>query len=194
MQLELMFIRSLMKMTVMNKLKNTKFKNNKLLYQKIAVSVVAAVFLVLLYAMIFSFSEQDGEASGGLSRKISEHCVEIANVLSGREWSQEKMDYLAELYEYPIRKLAHFGEYACMGVLVYTLWRPWKARNKKLFLLVTIWVAVSAAGDECHQLFVPGRYGSFADVLLDTCGGVFGILCCWLLEKWLQIPGFVDRR
>jgi VanZ family protein len=37
---------------------------------------------------------------------------------------------------------------------------------------------VSAAFDEIHQLFVPDRYGNFADVLLDTTGGCFGLICC----------------
>lgn len=89
----------------------------------------------------------------------------------------------ATYWEHPIRKLAHFSEYAFMGVLVYTMWRPWKEHNKRLYLFVVLWVALSAAGDEFHQLFVPGRYGSAADVLLDTCGGAFGVWCCVVPEK-----------
>ena len=42
---------------------------------------------------------------------------------------------------------------------------------------------VSAGADEFHQLFVPGRYGCFADVVLDTCGGAFGLLVCVCVEK-----------
>ncbi|MBE5874320.1 MAG: VanZ family protein, partial [Lachnospiraceae bacterium] len=41
----------------------------------------------------------------------------------------------------------------------------------------------SAAADEIHQLFVPDRWGSFADVLLDTCGGAFGVLICVFAER-----------
>lgn len=161
-------------------------KRNMLLYKKIAVSVMAAVFLAILYMLIFSFSEQDGEASGSLSRMISEKCVEIMNTLSGKTWSYALMESMTEYFENPIRKLAHFMEYACMAVLVFAIWRPWKERNKRLYLLVILWVAVSAAGDEFHQLFVPGRYGSVADVFLDTCGGCFGMWLCVLAEKLIQ--------
>lgn len=146
---------------------------------------MAAVMLLLLYSLIFSFSAQDAEQSGSLSHLISEKCVEIFNSLSGKRWTETFMRELTLYFENPIRKLAHFAEYACMGILVYTMWRPWKNRDRKLYGFVVLWVFLSAAGDEFHQLFVPGRYGSFADVLLDTCGGAFGMWMCVLLEKRL---------
>jgi VanZ family protein len=37
--------------------------------------------------------------------------------------------------------------------------------------------------DELHQYFVPGRYASLLDVLLDGCGAVLGALAFWLLRK-----------
>lgn len=151
--------------------------------KKMAVSIVAALLLTFLYSIIFSFSAQDGEQSGSLSHMISEKCVAFLNSLSGGEWTQSFMLGLADYFEHPIRKIAHFAEYACMGVLIYTMLRPWNKRDKKLFLTVLLWVIVSAAADEIHQLFVPDRWGSFADVLLDTCGGAFGLLLCVLAEK-----------
>ena len=104
-------------------------KNNK---KKIAVSVVAAILLVLLYLLIFAFSGQDGEESGSLSSMISEKCAELLNAISGKHWTQNVIDSMATYFEHPIRKLAHFSEYACMGVLLYGVWRPWKERNRKL--------------------------------------------------------------
>ena len=167
-------------------------KNNK---KKIAVSVVAAILLVLLYLLIFAFSGQDGEESGSLSSMISEKCAELLNAISGKHWTQNVIDSMAAYFEHPIRKLAHFSEYACMGVLLYGVWRPWKERNRKLYLLIVLWVFVSAGADEFHQLFVPGRYGCFADVVLDTCGGAFGLLVCVCVEKIVrrrkQKSGFV---
>lgn len=176
------FIRQLVKTNNVAK-QNSNMKQKKYKHKKIAVSVVAAVFLVLLYTIIFSFSEQDGETSGSLSHMISEKCVELMNAISGNNWTDALMRSMTEYFEHPIRKLAHFMEYAFMALLVYGMWRPWKARNKKLYLLVVLWVALSAAGDELHQLFVPGRYGSAADVFLDTCGGCFGVWLCVQMEK-----------
>ena len=142
------------------------------------VSGIAAALLAVLYGIIFQFSAQDGEQSGSLSQEISARCVDILNSLSGGDWSEARMSGLAEAFEHPIRKLAHFSEYACMGILVYTLWSQWMKRGRKLNLLTVVLVFLSAAADEFHQYFVPGRYASFADVLLDTSGGAFGMLFC----------------
>jgi len=153
-------------------------KNN----YKVAVTVVTALLLVGLYIIIFSFSDQNGQESGRLSIRISEECVEILQQVSGKEWTAVFRRELSEYLEHPIRKMAHFSEYACMGILVYILWRQWMVRNRRLYVLVTSWVFLSAVGDEIHQLFVPERWGSVADVLLDTCGGLFGILLCVFIE------------
>lgn len=154
--------------------------------KKIVLTVTAVVLLLLLYALIFGFSAQDGEQSGSLSRMISEKCVALLNSLSGKHWSRVFMENLSEYFEHPIRKLAHFGEYACMGILVFVMWSQWLERGKRLYLLTVLWVFVSAAADEFHQYFVPGRYASLADVCLDTCGGAFGVLLCVLFLKILQ--------
>lgn len=154
--------------------------------KKIIYSSIAGTLLVLLYLLIFSFSEQNGEESGNLSYYICERCIEILNSLSGRRWSDLMMQGMAEYFENPVRKFAHFAEYACMGILVYSFLAPWMLRGKRLYFVVIIWVFLSAAADEIHQLFVPGRCGSFWDVLLDTCGGVFGMFVCVMIGKWLS--------
>ena len=114
---------------------------------------------------------------------MSEMCAEFLNSITGKNWTDIFVKNLAEYFENPIRKLAHFAEYAVMGVLVYLLWRQWMERSKKLFILVIVWVFVSAAMDELHQLFVPDRCGNLWDVLLDTCGGIFGMGIFLGLEK-----------
>lgn len=146
--------------------------------KKIGITVLAAVLLLVLYVLIFGFSAQDGEQSGSLSQMISEKCVELLNNLAGKNWTEGFMRELAEYFEHPLRKLAHFSEYACMGILLYLLWSQWIRKGRRLYLLIVLWVFCSAGLDEFHQLFVPGRWGSFWDVLLDTCGGTFGMLLC----------------
>ena len=84
---------------------------------------MAAILLVLLYRLIFVFSGQDGEESGSLSAMISEKCAELLNAISGKHWTQNVLDSMAAYFEHPIRKLAHFSEYACMGVLLYGVLR-----------------------------------------------------------------------
>ena len=147
------------------------------------ISVPAAILLLALYMLIFGFSDQDAEQSGSLSMRFSESCVEFLNAISGGHWSQSFMADLAEYFEHPVRKMAHFGEYMCVGILTYLVWSPWMNKRKALYILVVVLVFVSAALDEIHQYFVPGRWCSFADVCLDTAGGAFGLLLCLLAVK-----------
>lgn len=141
------------------------------------------MLLLLLYLIIFGFSGQDGEQSGGLSLYVSEKCAQIVNTLTGKNWTEQMLRSIAKFFEHPIRKFAHFSEYTCMGMLVYVLWSPWIKRGAGLYLLTVAWVFFSAVIDEAHQFFVPGRYCSFADVLLDSAGGIFGLLLCILTVK-----------
>ena len=154
-----------------------------LLSTKICITIISSSLLLALYVMIFSFSAQNGEQSGSLSTLVSEMCAEFLNTITGKNWTDTFVKSFAEYFENPIRKLAHFAEYAVMGVLVYLLWHQWMERGKKLYILVIVWVFVSATMDELHQLFVPDRCGNLWDVLLDTCGGIFGMGILIWLEK-----------
>ena len=149
----------------------------------LAVSIVAAIFLVILYFVIFSFSEQDGETSGAVSHEVSKWVVEEWEQITHPSWTEEIKKSLIEYWEHPIRKLAHFSEYTLMGILVFLIWKAWIKKPWVRNLLVIGCVFVSASLDEWHQTFVGGRCGSFLDVLLDTSGGCFGLLLCLLCTK-----------
>lgn len=156
----------------------------------IVITVPAAVMLLALYSMIFGFSAQDGEASGSLSRQVSEKCVDLYNDLAGKGWSSTAREYWVTFVEHPIRKLAHFSEYALLGFLVFVILMQWNKKRSK-YLWAVIWIFLSACGDEIHQYFVPGRYASFSDVLLDTTGGIVGVTCCVALCA--VVSGLVRR-
>lgn len=158
--------------------------------KKKIMTAVWAILLGLLYFSIFGFSGQTGEESGSLSFSVSEKCAEIVNAISGKNWTEQTLHSMALYFEHPIRKLAHFGEYAVMGILVSRMLRPWivkdpdeKKKKRKWCFLTVLWVFLSAAADEIHQFFVPGRYCSFTDVMIDTAGGFCGMLFCIVLEK-----------
>lgn len=142
----------------------------------------AAVLLLALYLVIFGFSAQNGEQSGSVSMQLSEKCVEILNNISGKHWENTAVESAAMFFEHPLRKLAHFSEYACMGILIFSIVYQW-VMGKKKYLIATLWVFLSAAVDEWHQSFVPGRYASIKDVLLDTCGGICSIVLLTLIIK-----------
>ncbi len=169
-------------------------KNGKI-SAKLYVTVFCSACLLLLYVFIFSFSDQDGETSGSLSALVAEKCVAFLHSLTGGNWSEVMRTELALYFENPIRKMAHFAEYAVMGVLLTVLWAQWLKRGVRFYLLVILWVFISAAADEIHQLFVPGRHGCFADVLLDTFGGIFGMMLVRLICKmWNQKRGRYELK
>lgn len=155
---------------------NLSNKDQKINIRKMAVTIVAAILLIMLYCFIFGFSEQDGDESANSSYEFTLACTEIINHIIGEPMTKPTMESIAAYFEHPVRKLAHFTEYACMGILVNVILIQYLSTKKKRFLLSTTWVFLSASIDEIHQLFVPGRYGNFADVLLDTSGGITGFL------------------
>ncbi|MDL2300794.1 VanZ family protein [Lachnospiraceae bacterium OttesenSCG-928-D06] len=151
--------------------------------RKIIISTAATFLLILLYLVIFNFSGQDGDASGSLSLNFSERCAEILNSISGKRFDALFLQKLAVYFEHPIRKFAHFSEYALMGILIFVILFQWKRFDKFFVLFSFVWIFVSALLDEIHQYFVPGRYSSMMDVCLDSCGGMFGILLCYFIAR-----------
>ena len=75
-----------------------------------------------------------------------------------------------------LRKLAHFGEFACLGALFAWLFgmldRPFPVALPCGFAVACI--------DETIQRFVPDRGPSFRDVLIDTSGVLLGMVLLFL--------------
>ena len=76
--------------------------------------------------------------------------------------------------EYLLRKLAHFGEYLLLGLLLYALLRR-RSSPVAAAGLALVLAAAFACTDEWHQLSVPGRDGNLRDVLIDSAGAVAGV-------------------
>lgn len=148
--------------------------------------LTAAVFFYLF--VITRFSAQDAEESGNLSYEIAQDIAKFIETVSSR-LSDEDIPTLAEYFEHPVRKLAHFMEYGILGGLFCASFLPliedmrrsgYKAR--RLYIVNTILVFLLAGLDEFHQFFVPGRYASFLDVLLDTSGCI--VFCIFLYFRF----------
>lgn len=193
MRQELRFIRRSMKRE--SKLKPKFIANEHEKRKKRLITFVTGILLSLLYVAIFGFSAQDADESGGLSREVTEKCVETVTELSGKKVSASEKDRLVDRFEKPVRKMAHFTEYTAMGMLVCIWLAQWYEKSRARFRLNIGWVFVSAAFDEWHQYFVPGRYASVWDVLLDTAGGVFGVCLAALgCRLFFQINRISLRR
>ncbi len=81
-----------------------------------------------------------------------------------------------------IRKLAHFTEFAALGMtLTWLLGMLRKNRNLPLLL-----GTAAACIDETIQAFVPGRSPGLRDVLIDSCGVLAGILLLHMGHTYLK--------
>lgn len=82
------------------------------------------------------------------------------------------------------RKCCHLAEYTLLGLLVFRALShskntlpPWSWPRVGGALAV---VFLYASSDEFHQRFVPTRTSKFTDVLIDTAGGMIGLLLAWI--------------
>ncbi len=131
--------------------------------------------LLMMY-LIFSFSSQDGTASGNLSYQISGIIVESANEAFELHWSGSEMDYYIERIHRPVRKLAHVTEYFLLAVSISFPLYVYGVRGLWLPLLAGGFCVGFAALDEYHQSFVAGRGPSKKDVGIDSIGILAGVL------------------
>jgi len=70
------------------------------------------------------------------------------------------------------RKIAHFTEYAILGVLAARAFRS----SPRWFLISAVLIVVYAFIDEYHQSFVPSRTASVFDSLIDMAGGITALI------------------
>lgn len=148
--------------------------------------IIIPAFTVLWMAVIFWFSSAPAKESTHMSLSAGRMAARIF-VPAFDEWAPEKQDAFAEKIDYPVRKTAHAGEYAVLGVWMYGTVNSFSGR-KRVCRGVTAWAAASvyAATDEFHQLFVPGRSGQISDVLLDSTGVAAGILLCMVAASLIK--------
>ena len=75
-----------------------------------------------------------------------------------------------------LRKIAHFSEFALLGMLLRWFW----GMLQKGAFPALLCGFLAACADETIQRFVPDRGPSLRDVGIDTCGVAAGILLLWL--------------
>ncbi|WP_334110906.1 VanZ family protein [Thermodesulfitimonas autotrophica] len=89
----------------------------------------------------------------------------------------------AGFVQFWVRKGAHVFFYSLLGLLLAQALAASGLRGGARWLGAAGLLLVVAAGDEHHQLAVPGRTGRLLDVLIDLAG--FGLLAgiAWLRER-----------
>ena len=161
---------------------NLKNKNVKInIFRAILIIGLLGTFIV-----IFGFSSQNAEESGGLSEKVT--ITVTKNVKKIQDLEQTQKERVLSRIENVIRKIAHFSIYTLVGFLLMALFSTYNLKDRNRILASFVIGAIYASSDEIHQMFVDGRSAQVTDVMLDTLGVLFGILILMLV---LQIA---DRK
>ena len=133
------------------------------------------VLTIIWMAVIFAFSAQDGERSNRTSMAVGEAVGEVKHH-DFNEWDTAKKNAYIEDVNKPIRKTAHFLEYAILGVLCLgSLYKTHETTFCKAAISLGICVIYSIT-DELHQLISIGRACKVTDILIDSSGALVGIV------------------
>ena len=128
---------------------------------------------VVVTAVIFVNSSLPATESGRLSGVVAQLVLQLARLTDIT---------LTGNVEHTIRKLAHFLEFACLGLLWCKTFASFHVSNSTSTGYILLLCLLTAVADEYIQLFSPGREGRVMDVLLDFSGAS----CAWLWYRILQ--------
>lgn len=131
------------------------------------------LLVVVLTAVIFVNSSLPATESGKLSGFVAQFVAQLSQLLD----IELKGDV-----EHTIRKLAHFLEFACLGLLWCKTFASFRVSNRTSTGYILLLCLLTAVTDEYIQLFSLGREGRVMDVLLDFSGAS----CAWLWYRIVQ--------
>lgn len=82
-----------------------------------------------------------------------------------------------------LRKIAHFTEFCCLGVLMRWMAQMLQSLPWKRLMFPILAGAAVACIDETIQCFVPGRGPGILDVCIDAAGVALGVLILTLVNR-----------
>lgn len=133
--------------------------------------ILCSLALAALLAFIWGNSAMPGQASSQLSGWVGEALCKLLPFLN--------LD--SENGMHLLRKLAHFSEFAALGMVLTWLFGMLLARPMGRYGIPLICGIGAACIDETIQIFSPGRFCSIVDVGIDSCGVLTGIVCLTML-------------
>ena len=131
------------------------------------------LLVVVLTVVIFVNSSLPATESGKLSGFVAQFVAQLSQLLDIG---------LKGDVEHTIRKLAHFLEFACLGLLWCKTFASFRVSNRTSTGYILLLCLLTAVTDEYIQLFSLGREGKVMDVLLDFSGAA----CAWLWYRIVQ--------
>lgn len=126
-------------------------------------TALCCLLICLNLLFIWGNSLLPGETSGAISGGIM-------------EWLRSVLGEIVTWGELLLRKLGHFTEFACLGVLLAWLFQILEQKGIHQFTMPLLCGMLAACTDETIQVFVPDRGPSVIDVWIDTAGVCTGMI------------------
>ena len=148
---------------------------------KLFLSLLAVIAVAV---MIFFFSAQQGNDSSKLSGSITDWV--LRRIVPGyASMTPAEQRPILRQWGFYVRKLAHFSEFALLGITLVRFFNYAIERRVWWPILLAAWVAATiyAGTDELHQMFVDGRGPALTDVCIDSAGALTGALITLLILR-----------
>ena len=135
------------------------------------------VLSILWMCVIFYMSNQPAAIS-------SAHSGGVINMISNMPVVGTLMKYLMSINigEFVVRKGAHMFSYCLLAILLFM--SVYEKDIKKAIIIAFLGTFLYACSDEFHQLFIPGRSGEFRDVMIDSLGGIIGLILIGFIARY----------
>lgn len=147
--------------------------------KKVLKAMLRFVPMLAVMVIIYWFSAMEGDESTDTSGLFLRAIAKIAESLSKHELSNDALGAMHLV----IRKCAHFSEYAVLGISAMYAFNQIIGSRLLLIIWSEILSFLYACTDEWHQYHVPGRFGTFSDVLIDSAGAITGILLAFFIFR-----------
>lgn len=144
-------------------------KQNKKIKQTIYIILILTWMIT-----VFRFSSENGQESGGTSKKVSTEIVKIVTI--NQEITEQEKNDIVDKIDPIIRKLAHYTLYTIGGFLIINYIDELNSEKRKKIIYSIIIGALYAISDEIHQYFVPSRAAQIRDVCIDSLGIMTGTI------------------
>ncbi len=143
---------------------------------RILLTVLTLAVMVMIYLFSTEPAEKSDQTSGAFTRQV------IGVLYPDYDaYETERQQTLFDSVQTVIRKMAHYTEYAMLGLLMRLCLESWFGKRKWLFPVSWAAGTLYAGTDELHQLLIDGRSGQWTDVLLDSAGVLSGVLAAALI-------------
>ena len=93
---------------------------------------------------------------------------------------------IGEKTGFNLASLYHFGVFFTFTFFLFLSLKNKRTSSKTIITILLISLAY-AFSDELHQFFVPGRFCSIKDVMIDFAGSILAVLTLKTTEKFNKI-------